>query len=337
MTAALAGCGDLPPIRLQLGSGSGPERSFEGLVAADESEAVLVGRNILLANGNAVDAAVALGFALAVTLPSSAGLGGGGACLIHDAERGVTEAIDFPAMPRGLFALHAKYGRVPWPQVVAPAENLARFGHTVSRAFAGDIAADGAALMNDRTALTTFMTPGRQMLQAGDVFKQIDLATTLSNLRARGPGDVGRVPRWVAAAVRDEGATRRFFLPEGGANPQEDARAGATGLVVADAGGSAVACVLSMGRPFGLGIMPPGTGFLLAPSTDDLGPETIKPVLTPVIGINRADNSLVLATTSAGGLINMLTCAANENTVPACQARNDPRGAGYAVRLWPDD
>jgi len=364
-----------------------------------------VARNILLANGNAADAAVALGFALTVTLPSSAGLGGGGACLVHDAQSGVTEAIVFtspanddtgaaryraavPALPRGLFALHAKYGRVPWSQVVAPAENLARFGHTVTRAFARDLAADGGALMNDRTALTAFMTPRRQMLQAGDAFKQIDLATSLSRLRARGPGDVGRaledavaaaggavtaaqmrsyVPQWIAPVNIDDGGQRLFVLPAsvaGGefkeAHSDVNVPSGATGFVVGDADGNVVACALTMGHAFGLGLMPAGAGFLLAPSPDAPGADKIQ--LAPVIGLDRTRKAVVFAGAAAGidaigslatrakmtkapvesgssrraGFINMLTCDANENRV-TCEAQNDPRGSGYALTLGPKD
>jgi gamma-glutamyltranspeptidase/glutathione hydrolase len=416
MTAFLAGCEALPPIRLQLGAGDIARPIFDGLIAADEPEAVLAARNILLGNGNAVDAAVALGFTLSVTMPSSAGLGGGGACLVHDAASGVTEALDFtaragggegaarfraavPALGRGLFALHAKYGKVPWPQVVAPAENLARFGHTVSRAFARDLVADGEALMNDRTALATFMTPSRQMLAAGDSLKQIDLATTLSRMRTRGPHDLyngplardledavaaaggaitvqdmrGFIPRWVAATSFEEGGVRVYGLPSdiggggleesfkaGGVSlAQEQGASGSTGFVVADAGGSVVACALSMGRAFGLGIMPAGTGFILAPAPDAPGG---KPLLSAVAGIGRTNDALLFAAATAGadavaqmteisralvkarfefpppgpasvkraGLINVLTCSPAENT---CQARNDPRGAGYAVTL----
>ena len=138
---------------------------FLGGVAADEPRAALIGRDVLSAGGSAADAATAVYFALAVTLPSSASLGGGGVCLVHDTPSARTEAIRFlarrpadvppgtarpsavPGNPRGFFALHSKYGVLRWEQVVAPAEGLARFGTPVSRALARDLKQVGTALL----------------------------------------------------------------------------------------------------------------------------------------------------------------------------------------------
>src|SRR5690606_16144077 len=113
-----------------------------------EPRAALVARDVLAAGGTAADAAAAGYFALSVTLPSSVGLGGGGACAVYDRRANVGEIIEFPAVasgteanavaipaaPRGMFALHARYGRMPIDQLILPAERLARFGEPVSRA-----------------------------------------------------------------------------------------------------------------------------------------------------------------------------------------------------------
>ena len=138
-------------------------QGFLGGAVADEPRAALAAREILSAGGNAADAAVALGFALSVTLPSRAGLGGGGACLAYAADKksanaGVPEAVLFtpvapPASaptptgpprcrcwPAGLYLLHARYGHLPFESLIVPAEQLARFGTPASRALVRDLA-----------------------------------------------------------------------------------------------------------------------------------------------------------------------------------------------------
>ena len=203
--------------------GPGAERIVEGFfggVAVDEPRAALIGRDVLAAGGSAADAAVAVYFALSVTMPSSASLGGGGVCLVHDAASATTKALEFlarrpgsipptanrpsavPGNPRGFFALHSKYGRLRWEQLVAPAENLARFGDRVSRAFAHDLGAVEAALMGDSETRRVFgAADGQRLVREGEFLAQVDLAGVLSRLRVKGPGDFYGGP--LASTLRD--------------------------------------------------------------------------------------------------------------------------------------
>ncbi|MEE9250468.1 MAG: gamma-glutamyltransferase, partial [Alphaproteobacteria bacterium] len=214
---ALGGCSSEGP---ELGT-VGHVEGFLGGVAADEPRAVLVARDVLSAGGTATDAAVALYFALSVTLPSAASLGGGGICVVFDRKSDRVEALDFtarapagrrtgrpsavPGNPRGMFALHAKYGRLRWAQLVAPAEKLARFGSSVSRALAWHLSAAGP-LLADRESRRVFARSDGTPLREGDIIEQLDLAVVLSLLR-RSPGQFysGPFARQLVKAVRRAG------------------------------------------------------------------------------------------------------------------------------------
>ncbi len=183
---------------------------FLGGVVADEPRAALAARDVLSAGGNAADAAVALGFALAVTLPSRAGLGSGGACMAlapapKAVNGGVPEAILFtpqapanaagsdrpaalPMLARGLFALHARYGRRPFETLIAPAEQMARFGVPASRALVRDLQVVSGPLFADPAARSVF-SHGDAPLGEGDQLRQPDLGATLAQLRVSGVGD----------------------------------------------------------------------------------------------------------------------------------------------------
>ncbi len=185
---------------------------FLGGVVADEPTAALTARQVLASGGNAADAAAALGLTLSVTLPSRAGLGAGGACLVYNPDRksvngGVPEAVSFtpvaklqapagsdrpaavPMMARGLFAVQALYGKLPFESLIIPAEQLARFGTPVSRAFARDLAVVAQPLLADPGARAVFSANGA-VLGEGARLLQPDLAATLSALRVAGVGDI---------------------------------------------------------------------------------------------------------------------------------------------------
>ena len=220
MAAALAtsGCGLGDKVG-NMFSSSGPKpgtagyiKGFLGGVAADEPRAVVVAQEVLSAGGNAADAAVALGFALAVTLPSRAGLGGGGGCIAYSPSdksinQGVPEAILFvppapegvagrsdrpaalPMLARGLFALHAKYGQRPFESLLGSAEQMARFGVPASRALVRDIQTVAGPLAADPNARAVFV-PGGQPLAEGGNLQQPELATTIAQIRVAGVGDM---------------------------------------------------------------------------------------------------------------------------------------------------
>ncbi len=198
----LAACGSNDPPK---GSIDFVQTYFGGL-AADEPKAALVARDTLSAGGNAGDAAVAMYFALSVTLPSSAGLGGGGVCTIFDNRTNTASTLDFtvaaprqpvppgrwpvavPGAVRGMAALHARYGSLRWEQVVLPAERLARFGTPISRALHFDIAGDAGRLRADPGSWRVFGGIDGKGLREGEPVRQLALAGVLGQIRQGGAG-----------------------------------------------------------------------------------------------------------------------------------------------------
>lgn len=249
---ALPGCETVNSLIPSFG-GSGPAqgtpgfvRGFLGGAVADEPRAALVAREVLSAGGSAVDAAVAGAFTMAVTLPSRAGLGGGGACLVFNPARGQTEAIVFPAgarsgalpgntdrpaavptMARGLFALHIRGGRLRFEQVIRPAEDLARNGVEITRALAQDIAVVARPLLADPASRAIFARPDGTPLGEGERLTQLDLGGTLAGLRISGVGDLhqGALARRLADAS----------IPAGGGLTVEELRAALPRTVPASA------------------------------------------------------------------------------------------------------
>lgn len=205
--------------------GSGPEQGdigfvdgFFGGLIADEPRAALVGREVLSAGGTAADAAVATYFAMAVTMPGSTSLGGGGVCLLHDAVQVKTEVLSFlpkktrdpegrfavPGNVRGMFLLNARYGELDWSALLLPAEQFAREGHTVSRAFVRDFEASQSRLRADAEAWDIY---GGGAVADGKRLQQLELGAIISNLRTRGPGDFydGSIGRLLVESVSAAG------------------------------------------------------------------------------------------------------------------------------------
>src|SRR5579872_1368938 len=197
--AALAACGALGG-----GSTTNPANvaptGFAGAVAADEPRAAEIARDVLASGGSAADAAVAGYFAMAVTLPSTAGLGGGGTCLVNDKPDKTVEAIMFlplagsggqiglPLNVRGMALLQARHGTAHWSALLGPAQRLAQQGMPVSRALARELATAGSKLSADPNLAQIFLGADGQPLHEGDTLTQPDLASLLSQIRASGPG-----------------------------------------------------------------------------------------------------------------------------------------------------
>ncbi|MBM3531524.1 MAG: hypothetical protein FJX60_00625 [Alphaproteobacteria bacterium] len=206
-----------------------PVEGFFGGIAAEEPRAAVAGREILVAGGSAADAAVAVAFTLAVTLPSSAGLGGGGACVAFDGAKATPTLFDFPAsapgadrvavpaLARGMALLHARHGRMQWPQLFGPAETAARFGVPVSRALARDLAEAPTDLVRDPASARIFAPAGR-LIAEGEQLVQLDLAGVLSQIRQRGAGEAYVGPLGRAIADASQGAlpldALRGYLPQ---------------------------------------------------------------------------------------------------------------------------
>jgi gamma-glutamyltranspeptidase/glutathione hydrolase len=227
----LAGCGSVGYVKRTVFGidDSGPKilSGYIGGVVADEPRAALAARDVLAGGGNAADAAVTLGFMLAVTLPSRVSLGGGGACVAYQPgsdspNKGIPEGVVFlprapaaaagdrpaavPMLARGLYLLSARYGSRNFSTLVGPAEQAARSGFPVSRALALDLAPVIGPLTADPQAAAVF-APGGVALTEGSVLLQPDLAETLSQLRPLGVGALyqGVLGQKLAAAATAAG------------------------------------------------------------------------------------------------------------------------------------
>lgn len=213
-----------------------PEHAKHAMVVTQEPLAADVGLRVLQAGGNAIDAAVAVGFALAVTYPYAGNIGGGGFLLAHfadgratfidfrekaplaatrnmylDSKGNVTEdtlvgwrAAGVPGTVRGLELAHQKYGRKPWAELVNPAIQLASEGYAVSYSFDSSLRNDEATKL-----LSRFPDSKRVFLSAhyGDKFVQPELAATLKRIRDRGASDFyeGETAQKLAAAMAAHG------------------------------------------------------------------------------------------------------------------------------------
>ena len=212
--------------------------------SADESLAAEIGRDVLASGGNATDAATAMYFAMAVTLPSAAGLGASGVCIVHNAKTRAAESFSFapqpapgaikgqsfmvPVGPRAITLMQIRHGRLKWAQLLAPAERLARNGFPVPRALSRDLQAGATMLGADSEARRIYGKGGGTAVTEGDSWAQTDLAATIGVLRQRGGGDFfsGNFARLFSTQITSMGGslpldTLRGALPVSGAPASE--------------------------------------------------------------------------------------------------------------------
>jgi gamma-glutamyltranspeptidase/glutathione hydrolase len=214
-----------------------PVRARHGMVVADEPLAADAGIAVLKAGGNAVDAAVAVGFALAVTHPYAGNIGGGGFMLVRFAD-GRSTFIDFrerapekatrdmyldaqgnptrdsqdgwrsvgvPGSVRGFELAQSKYGSKKWAELIAPAVALASKGFPVSYKAAQTL--HGASnLSADPDSKRIFQKSGA-FYEAGDLLVQPELAATLQRIAANGAREFyeGETARRLAAEMARHG------------------------------------------------------------------------------------------------------------------------------------
>jgi gamma-glutamyltranspeptidase/glutathione hydrolase len=212
----LAGCAVDVGSSLGLGSSAKPQ----ALVVGDEPFAVKVGAATLAQGGSAVDAATAMYFALSVTYPVAAGLGGGGICIVHDPANNKSEEFDFvdrdsagggsyalPGNVRGFAVMQSAYGTLPWQKVVSPAEGYARTGFPISRALSERLAELGNVVRLDAGLAREFLDESGQPKTPGTLVNNPDLADTLSAIRQYGADAFysGAVSRKIVAYSTAEG------------------------------------------------------------------------------------------------------------------------------------
>ncbi|ECC9293803.1 gamma-glutamyltransferase [Salmonella enterica] len=217
-----------------------PVRATQGMVASVDAMATQVGVDILKQGGNAVDAAVAVGYALAVTHPQAGNLGGGGFMLLRTKD-GATTAIDFremapagatrdmfldkqgnpdskksltsplasgtPGTVAGLSLALEKYGSLPLNSVVRPAIKLAQEGFIVNDALADDLKTYGSEVLPHHENSKAIFWKDGEPLKKGDKLVQQDLANSLTMIAENGPDAFykGEIARQIAQQMQQNG------------------------------------------------------------------------------------------------------------------------------------
>lgn len=210
----------------------------QGMVATTDAYATRIGLDVLQRGGNAVDAAVAVGFALAVVHPQAGNIGGGGFAIIRLAD-GQTAALDFretaplqltpqyyldgegrptdasqtghlasgvPGTVAGLWEMHQRYGAMSWPDLVEPAIELAEDGFIVGERLHDALTAKQMTLTRFPTTRQIFF-PGGEPVRVGTSLRQGELGETLRAIAAGGKAAFyqGRIADFIVQEMRDGG------------------------------------------------------------------------------------------------------------------------------------
>ncbi len=195
-----------------------PVTGSRGMVASDGPLASAAGVQVMRQGGNAVDAAVATAFALAVVLPEAGNIGGGGFMVVRMAD-GTTASLDFrekaphaasrdmyldahgnttdrsinghlaagvPGSVAGLWEAHKRFGKLPWRDVMEPAIRLAADGFIVTKDLAENVRDDSSRLARWPGSSALFLPDGKPLKQ-GSLWKNPDLAATLRRIAIDGP------------------------------------------------------------------------------------------------------------------------------------------------------
>ncbi len=218
---------------------TGPAKARHGMVVSSNALATDVGVKILKMGGNSVDAAVAVGFALAVTYPAAGNIGGGGFMVIH-LRNGKNTTIDFrekapikaftnmyldkngnfvhklstegatssgvPGSVAGLLYALKHYGTMKLSQVIQPAIDLARNGFPVD-SFLAKTFKDKLPIFNKYKSTKKVFTKNGKAYKRGEILKQPDLAFTLEQIKEKGRDGFykGKVANLILKQMRENG------------------------------------------------------------------------------------------------------------------------------------
>jgi gamma-glutamyltranspeptidase/glutathione hydrolase len=213
-----------------------PEISSDFMVVTQNKHATEVGYEILRQGGNAVDASVAVGFALAVTLPRAGNLGGGGFILIYDNETDEISSIDYrsaapksstsemflegdnvvkfghlvnavPGSVAGLLKAHEVHGSLPLSILLKPAIRLAKNGFEVTHDLNFVLTWGAESLLKNQVSKEKFYDQSEEAVSVKSLFKQPNLAKTLFMISKKGKEVFyeGEIANWISSESLSNG------------------------------------------------------------------------------------------------------------------------------------